>query len=303
MQTLRQDLRYGARRLIQMSGSKRTTRPLAVLLLAALLSLSICPAVTPVGAQDVSRFFKETEGAFVLYDLKNDRYVRYNEARCRQRFSPFSTFKIPNSLIGLDTKVITDAEYRMRWEPRKYPESTEWAEPPFVHWKQDQTLRSAIRYSVVWYYRELAKRVGAARMKKYVAAFAYGNQDISGGLASPQLFQAFWIRSSLQISADEQVEFLKKFYAGQLPVTARATAIVKDILVLEKTPTYTLSGKTGGGSLPNGKALGWFVGYVETQGNVCFFATNIEGANSLAVRDRRIELTRQILTDLGCLSQ
>ncbi len=278
---------------------KRTSRHVAIPLLAALLSL----VITPVGAQDLSRFFKETEGAFVLYDLKNDRYLRYNEDRCRQRFSPYSTFKIPNSLIGVETKVLAGAEHRMRWEPTKYPESSGWTEAPFVHWKQDQTLRSALKYSVVWYYRELAKRIGERRMKKYVAAFGYGNQDISGGFGSPRLFQAFWLNSSLRISADEQIEFLKKFYAGKLPVAARSTAIVKDILVLEKTPRYTLSGKTGGGSLPGGKSLGWFVGYVEAQGNVYFFATNIEGANYAAIRDRRIELTKQILAELGYLPQ
>jgi beta-lactamase class D len=60
-------------------------------------------------AQDLSSFFKDTKGAFVLYELKTKRYVRYNEQRCRERFSPKSTFKIPNSLIGLETGVIRDA--------------------------------------------------------------------------------------------------------------------------------------------------------------------------------------------------
>jgi beta-lactamase class D len=279
--------------------TKRIFRHLKILLLFALMGFVTSPVVRRVGAQDLSHFFKETKGAFVLYDLKQNHYLRHNEARCRQRFSPFSTFKIPNSLIGLETKVLTDADHLMRWEPQKYPEASNWTEAPYVHWKQDLTLRSALKYSAVWYYRELAKRVGPTQMKKYVTAFGYGNQDISGGLASPQLFQAFWLNSSLQISADEQIEFLKKFYTGRLPVSERATAIVKDILVLEKTPNYTLSGKTGAGSLPGGKSLGWFVGYVETKGNVYFFATNIEGANSAAIRDRRIELTKQILDELG----
>ncbi len=282
--------------------SQLTFRPLAIPFLAGLLCL-ITLTIKPTKAQDLSRFFKDTEGAFVLYDLQQNRYLRHNEARCRQRFSPYSTFKIPNSLIGLETKVLTDANHLMRWEPHKYPEASDWTEAPFVHWKQDQALRSALKYSVVWYYRELAKRVGESRMKKYVAAFSYGNQDISGGLNNPQLFRAFWLNSSLQISADEQIEFLKKFHTGKLPVSARATAIVKDILVLEKTPHYTLSGKTGGGTLAGGKSLGWFVGYVEAKGNVYFFATNIEGANYAAIRDRRIEVTKQILAELGYLPQ
>nr|AIA17120.1 ClassD_beta_lactamase [uncultured bacterium] len=284
-----------------------TALPIQILFLMKLssrifLSLFACLFVcTPIQAQDLSKFFKNTTGAFVLYDLKNDRYLRHNPTRCRQRFSPYSTFKIPNSLIGLDTKVIADADYLIRWDQQIYPAQSGWIDPPFVYWKQDHTLRSAIKYSVVWYYRELAKRVGEQQMKKYVSAFSYGNQDISGGLSSPNLFEAFWLNSSLRISADEQIEFLKRFYTGKLPVAERSTNIVKDILVLEKTDRYTLSGKTGGGSLRNGKSLGWFVGYVETNGNVYFFATNIEGANYAAIRDRRIDLTKQILRELGYL--
>lgn len=256
---------------------------------------------TTIGAQDLSPYFKNTEGAFVLYDPQNNRSLRYNEERCRQRFSPFSTFKIPNSLIGLETKTITGAEHKIRWEPQKYPEASNWTEPPQVYWKQDQTLRSAIKYSVVWYYRELAKGVGLQQMRKYIDAFDYGNRDVTGGVDSPRLYEAFWLNSSLLISADEQIEFLKKFYAGKLPVSGRSTAIVKDILVLEKTSNYTLSGKTGGGSLSSGKSLGWFVGYLETKGKVYFFALNLEGANFAAIRERRIELTKQILTELGYL--
>ncbi len=252
-------------------------------------------AVVAANAQDLSPFFKDTKGAFVLYDLKNDRYTRHNEQRCRERFSPKSTFKIPNSLIGLETGVIRDADFVIPWNRRKYPPQDNWDQYPFKHWGQDHTLRSAIKYSVVWYYRELALRVGRQRMKKLVMALDYGNEDISGEI------DYFWLGNSLKISADEQVEFLKKFYAGRLPVSKRSVEIVKDILVLEKTPTYTLSAKTGGGSIAEGTLIGWFVGYVETKGNVYFFATNIEGASYPEIREKRIDVTKSILQELGVL--
>lgn len=246
-------------------------------------------------AQDLSPFFKDTTGAFVLYDRNNNRYLRYNEARCRERFNPKSTFKIPNSLIGLETGVIRDADFVIQWNQEKYPPQDFWNQEPFKHWRRDHTLRSALRHSVVWYYKELALRVGEERMKKFLSAFDYGDQNISGGIDS------FWLNNSLKISADEQVEFLKKFYAERLPVSRRATRIVKDILILEKNPSYTLSAKTGGGSIAEGKYIGWFVGYLETKGNVYFFATNIEGATYEGIRDKRIDLTKQILTSLGHL--
>lgn len=264
----------------------------------AAVCLSLAFAVTMetvANAQDLSRFFKNTNGAFVLYDRNNNRYTRYNEARCRERFSPKSTFKIPNSLIGLETGVIRDANFVIGWNRQKYPPQDNWNTEPFVHWAQDQTLRSAIKYSVVWYYRELALRVGEQRMKKYVTAFNYGNQNISGRVDD------FWLDNSLQISADEQIEFLKAFYTGRLPVSKRSTDIVKDILVLEQTPAYKLSAKTGGGPIAEGKYIGWFVGYLETNGNVYFFATNIEGSNFPEIRDKRVEITKQILLQLGYL--
>jgi beta-lactamase class D len=262
-----------------------------------ILLLIILTPVTAAYAQDLSPFFKNTRGAFVLYDLKNDRYVRYDEERCRQRFSPKSTFKIPNSLIGLETGVIGGADFVIPWNSKKYPPQDNWDQEPFKHWGQDQTLRSAIKYSVVWYYRELALRVGRERMKNYVTAFDYGNKDVSGPI------DYFWLGGQLKISADEQVEFLKKFYAGRLPVSTRSVEIVKDILTLEQTPTYRLSAKTGGGSIADGVYIGWFVGYLETKSNVYFFACNIEGGSYQEIRDKRIDVTKRILAHLGYLPE
>ena len=71
--------------------------------------------------------------------------------------------------------------------------------------------------------------------------------------------------------------------------------------MLEKESTYQLSGKTGGGPIGEGKYIGWFVGYLESNGNVYFFATNIQGASYVEIRDKRTELTRQLLKLLGYL--
>jgi len=253
-------------------------------------------------SSDLSRFFENTIGTIVLYDVKNNRYLRHNEKRAAARYTPASTFKIPNALIGLKTSAVKDAETVMVWDKVKYP-AQDWTDAPFVFWKQDHTLRSAMKYSVVWYFREIAVGIGEERMKTHLAKFEYGNQDISGGLASKRMFEAFWLNNSLKISADEQIEFLRKFYDGKLQVSARSTDTVKKILVLEETPNYKLSGKTGGVGNLNGKALGWFVGYLETKDNTYFFALNIDGENYAAIRDRRIDLTKQILSELGFMKQ
>jgi beta-lactamase class D len=243
---------------------------------------------------DLSLFFKDTVGCFVLYDLKENRFTRYNEARARERFSPKSTFKIANSLVGLETGVIRDADFVIPWDRQKYPPG-DWNAEPFIHWKQDHNLRTAFQHSVLWYYREFATRVGAERMRKSVEALGYGNKKTSGAV------NQFWLNDTLKISADEQIDFLRRLYTYQLPVSRRSADIVKEIMVRERTPAYTLSGKTGGGSIAEGRAIGWYVGHVETSGRVYLFALNIEGPTYLSIRDKRLELTNQILTRLGVL--
>jgi beta-lactamase class D len=239
---------------------------------------------------DLASHFKQFPGTFVLYDLKRDRYVRHDPARAAVRFSPFSTFKIPNSLIGLETGVIEDANFRIKWDAEKYPR-----EGSFDFWWRDHTLRSAFRNSVVWYYRELASRVGEQRMREFVNKFRYGNQDISGGV------DRFWLGSSLKISADEQVEFLKALYREELPVSKRTYTVFKNIFVNEEGAGYKLSGKTGSGPFAEGRFLGWFVGYLETKDNTYVFATQIEGPTFASIRDERLRITKSILTDLGHL--
>lgn len=238
--------------------------------------------------------FKNTTGAFVLSDLKNIQNIRYNTERCNQRFSPESTFKIPNSLIALETGVIKDENVITTYDKEKHPKEAWWP----TTWTQDHNLSTAIKNSVVWYYQEIAKQVGKDKYNKYLKQFQYGNEDVSGAI------DQFWLSSSLKISPNEEVEFLKRFYKGELPVSKRTTDIVKDILIMEKTDDYKLSGKTGLSSQQDdGKRLGWFVGYLEKKDNVYFFATNLEDTSREALIPKRVEITKQILRELGLLEQ
>jgi beta-lactamase class D len=250
---------------------------------------------SPLEGFDLAPYFRDVKGTFVILDLRRGRTLRHDEARARERFPPFSTFKVPNSLIGLETGVIRDANFEIKWDPRKYPRAGETAN--FASWWQDQTLRTAMQRSAVWYYRELASRVGEERMGEYVRRFRYGNEDISGGLTR------FWLGSSLKISADEQVEFLRRLVAGELPVSGRSAQIVRDIITLEATPAYKLSGKTGSGPLAEERFLGWLVGYLEAGGETYVFATQIEGPNFASIRDERLRLTKQILAGLKLIPQ
>ncbi len=246
---------------------------------------------TAVQQPNLAQFFQGFDGAFVLYDVKHDQYYRHNSKRCAERLSPCSTFKIPNALIALETGVAADENFIIKWDSVKTPRQNLLN----ANWARDHDLRSAMRFSVVWYFQEIARRVGEANYQKYLTQIDYGNEDISGGV------DKFWLANSLKISANEQIEFLKKFYDGKLGVSERATNIVKSIIVLEQTEQYKLSGKTGAGPRENGKMLGWLVGYVEANDNVYFYALNIDGENFQSIAAKRLALTKALLRELKVL--
>ncbi|SDF43554.1 penicillin-binding transpeptidase domain-containing protein [Sporomusa acidovorans] len=236
---------------------------LIVCVLALNFTISGASASEVTVRDDLGKYFTGFTGTFVMYDPAADHYVIYNEAQSQKRLSPCSTFKIYNSLIGLETGVLDqeDVFTLIKWNGKKYD---------FPYWNHDHTLASATKESVVWYFQELASRIGQERMQKYLNKIDYGNKDISGGLTT------FWLRSSLKISALEQVNLLNKLYANQLPFSATTQAIVEKNITLSDNNGIKLMGKTGSG-LENGKwTLGWFVGCIENQGHRYIVATNIE---------------------------
>jgi beta-lactamase class D len=256
---------------------------------------SAAPSTPASEEADLTRFFTNAEGTFVLLDGQTGQTTRYNPARARQSFSPASTFKIPNSLIALETGVARGPDFPLSWDPNVAPPQPWWRDS----WKRDQTLRTAFRESVVWYYQELARRIGPERMLTYVQRFGYGNEDLSGGI------DQFWLRGGLRISPNEQVDFLRRFHRGELGVSPRSTQIVKDVMLVEQTPEYKLSGKSGT-TMVDGyedRELAWFVGYVERENQVHFYALNMEG-DSVGEDwppSKRVTLTRDILRELGTL--
>lgn len=268
----------------------RTEAPPAVL--AAMPdTVPVSPAVSWADggrAPDLSAAFGDTPGTLVVVDGRTGREARHDPERSRRRMTPFSTFKVANSLVALETGAIPGTDHRMRWDSIRNPRTA------FIPaWYQDHDMRSAMRASVVWYYQEVARRIGPERMAAHLARIGYGNADISGGI------DRFWLDSSLRISAEEQVAFLRRFHAGEA-FSPRTTQAVKDILVLEDSAGYRLSGKTGGGTT-DGHGLGWLVGYVERGDRVYFFAANVDGRDYDAIAQRRHEVTRAALRELGVL--
>ena len=237
-------------------------------------------------APELGRLFKEQNiaGTFVLYDVAAETMFVWNEARAKQRFIPASTFKIANSLIGLDVGAVKDVDevlpYGGKPQPRK-------------EWEHDMGLRGAIKISNVPVYQELARRIGLERMREGVKKLGYGNMEIGN------VVDRFWLDGPLAISAVEQTEFLHRLVSGSLSINVNAVRAVKEITLLERTGTYELHGKTGW-SIATKPQIGWWVGWVERENKVFLFALNID---MLSDEDaaKRLSIGRECLGVLGKL--
>ncbi len=236
-----------------------------LILCCLLLVLVLGFSATRVRAEDaqLAKLFtsRKVNGTLVLVNRAGSQRYLYNEARAAQPFLPASTFKIPNTLIALDQGVITPQEL-LRWDGR------ETGIPACNH---DQTLASAFKNSCIWYYQELARRIGESWYQTWLQRIDYGN-------AQPEpCLTTFWLEGDLRISALQQVAFLKKVYQRTLPFKQGSYDTLASIMLVEQKPGYRLYAKTGwaGFGHPDQPQLGWYVGYVEAGTEVWFFALNI----------------------------
>jgi beta-lactamase class D len=212
---------------------------------------------------DFSRHFQafNIEGSILIYDQQKSQIFQYNPSRNRTSFPAASTFKIPNSLIALETGVIKDELALLTWDG---------IERTLPQWNRDLNLREAFKLSAVWFYQVLARRVGYEQMQKWITTMGYGNQNIGTKMDIDQ----FWLNGKLKITPAEQVTFLRHLHANKLPFSERTLTTIKDIMIVEKTPNYTIRAKTGwfGFGDRTVQNIRWYVGYVEKGEQVYFFA-------------------------------
>lgn len=247
----------------------------------------------PARTIDWSRYFGDRKACFMMLSSRDGTIVQNDQERCQTRFRPFSTFKIPNAIIGLETGAVSGPDEIIEWNKARYPAQDYW---PAIWAEKRHDLRSAMEHSVVPYFRAMAVRIGAEAMQSYVSRFGYGNQSIAGGL------DHFWLDGDIAISAAEQIQFLRALHERRLPVSARSTDIVESILINQRGPDHVLYAKTGTGNIADDHIIGWYVGYVVRGDAVYYFALNLSARTMSEIpRQARIALAQQILTDLGAL--
>lgn len=243
--------------------------------------------------QNVAPEFGGKTGCFILYNFtENKSVVEYNPQQCAQRIPADSTFKIPLSLMAFDQHLITQQTI-FKWDgiDRGLPQ-----------WNQDQTPHTWLKNSAVWVSQQLTPQLGLDKIKNYLQKFSYGNQDFSGDPGQSNGLTHAWLESSLKISPDEQLIFLKKLVANQLPVSTAAMMNTKTNMYLETSPNdWKIYGKTGSG-FKDDIQHGWFEGFIQKAGQTYIFVAdfsaqqnNVPSAGGPEAKD----IVKSILTKMG----
>ena len=245
----------------------------------------------------LKKYFDDNKvtGTFGMFDNGQGQFTVYNLSRYKDStYLPASTFKIINSLIGIQTGRINNERMIIPWDSivRKFPNGD-----TAKAWNKDLTMEEAFKVSAVPYYQEIARRIGKDTMQRWLDTLGFGSRykkfEITNNI------DTFWLDNTLKVTPDEQLGLVKKLYFNQLPFQGRPQDIVKKVMMQENNSNYKLSYKTGWGFTENGDALGWVVGWIEENQHPYFFVLNIEGPHNSDMTTVRKNILDGILKQLG----
>ena len=214
---------------------------------------------------NVTKFFtdKKLVGSITIYDLKNDKWVYSDKKDSQIKLLPASTFKVLNTLIALEEKVIKINDI-VKWDGR----AKKFKGNIIASWNSDSDIEKAFKNSTIWFYEALSKQIPRRVYKSYLHTINYGNNKIE------QKGNDFWNYGSFAVSPVDQINMLVQLYKNKLPFSKRNMKYVKNIMLQKSNSNYVLRAKTGWGIRDN-QEIGWYIGYVEVGGNAYFFATRI----------------------------
>ncbi|SCX33709.1 Beta-lactamase OXA-1 precursor [Agrobacterium rosae] len=222
----------------------------------------------------------ETVQCTVILEAKSGEALHRN-GECDKAFAPQSSFKLPLAIVSYDAGILKD-ETTPRWDYKP-----EWKRPKREQQATDPTIWE--RDSIVWYSQEITRRLGKEKFADYVRRFDYGNADVRGVKGQTDGLTESWLMSSLKISGDQQVDFLRRFLNRKLPVST--VAYDKTMAITPKFPAadgWQVQGKTGSGRMrtkagkyDGDRWLGWFVGWAQKgDRQVVFAKLNIQNWKS-----------------------
>lgn len=242
--------------------------------------------------QNLNQYFIDSKvfGSISIYDLNKQIWKHSNKDESERGTLPASTFKIIHTMIGLEEKVINDINDTIKWDG----ETKLFKTHRVPNWNRDNDLELAFRNSTIWYYEEISKQIKKDKYCKYLKKNSYSNRKYKNGKGFD-----FWNYGSLKVTPIEQIELLIRLYHNKLSFTVEHQEITKFLMIEHKTPYLTIRSKTGW--CYEKKDIGWYVGYVELENNVIFFATRIEKGLDEEVNGfskLRLSITKSIISDM-----
>ncbi len=242
----------------------------------------------------LKKYFDENkvDGCFALMDNGTGQFTVYNLSRYRDSsYLPASTFKIVNSLIGLQTGKIVNDSMVIKWDGVERR----------AEWNKDLTMYEAFRVSAVPYYQEVARRIGKDTMQYWLNQLKYGAKSDTAKVAITTTIDSFWLDNSIKVTPDQQLGLVKKLYFDELPGFFKSNQeVVKRAMLFENNTNYRLGYKTGWGFKENGNSIGWIVGWIEENSHPYFFVLNIESPDKdVDMVKVRLKMLKDILKQLG----
>lgn len=232
--------------------------------------------------KDWSKIFDNynIKGTFLLKNVSTNELKIYNEIRSDSAYLPASTFKVLNSMIALQTSVIKNVNDTIKWDK---------IDKGWKPWNKDQTMKTAMPISCVWFYQDLARRIGKEQMQKWLDLADYGNKKMGKEVDN------FWLQGNLRISGKEQISFIEKLIANELPFDRKIQETVKNIMITDVTADYVIHSKTGWTN-----QIGWNIGYIETNNDKWIFVMNQNIINRGDAKYRK-KITYEILKAEGII--
>ena len=204
----------------------------------------------------------KVEGSILIFDTKMSTYYSNNFDWANKGFLPASTFKIANSINALENGIAQDTSTVFYWD----------GEPKYLKsWEEDMNFYQAYQRSCVPCYQHIARNTGVEKMKTTLKIINY-----PGMVFDSTSIENFWLEGNSKISQFQQIDFLKRLFNKELPIKEKTYTVMKQIMLLDENPDYTLYGKTGWAQPNDSTNIGWFVGYAKTADNLYYMATNVQ---------------------------
>jgi len=219
------------------------------------------------------------EGCFALLNNQMGDITVYNMGLDTFRLSPGTSFKIPETLIGIQTGKITNENTRL------FGNSANANNP---------TLKEAFAGSSAPFFSELEKQIGKDTLQFWIDSLGYGNKKLRENADSS------WPPQDLKISPDEQLGMMSKLYFDQLPFQKYAQEMVTNLTTQESDSLYKLNYTTASGVDSANRSIGWTLGWIEENRHIYFFVTFARSANpSTDMRSTAADISKAALKHLG----